>query len=167
MLKNKNSKLLFYHFKNLLNQQLLWIQLLRRTIIAEDKKGLVELQKQKWPYFIDMLLIDAIYNFKICRYCYNVLYSSVAYNFFWSCFFTFLFENWWYKWRYWTQWLGTKDRHTRIYKQCWIASTCWFILSIQWKISARKRTCTRSGQINTWFSWGLWWNFVCLPIWNV
>lgn len=82
MLKNKNSKLLFYHFKNLLNQQLLWIQLLRRTIIAEDKKGLVELQKQKWPYFIDMLLIDAIYNFKICRYCYNVLYSSVAYNFF-------------------------------------------------------------------------------------
>lgn len=29
-----------------------------------------------------MLLIDAIYNFKICRYCYNVLYSSVAYNFF-------------------------------------------------------------------------------------
>lgn len=29
-----------------------------------------------------MLLIDAIYNFKICRYCYNVLYCSVAYNFF-------------------------------------------------------------------------------------
>ena len=100
MLMNKNSKL-FYHLNDLLHWQLLWIQRVRHTFKADDEKGLVELQKQNWRYFIEKIIEiskdlaegkideneneivkDIIDNFKICRYFYNTLCSSVAYNFF-------------------------------------------------------------------------------------
>ena len=50
-LESWKLKVLFYCFKDLLNWQLLLLQQIRHThVIAENKEGLIELQKQSFLY---------------------------------------------------------------------------------------------------------------------
>ena len=98
ILANKNSKLLFYHFKYQLQQQNQKLQNVKHAIVTEDFIAAEQIQDRNWKYLVDKLLLfsenainssekenfllDTKENLLILKKTHDQLYNQIAKNFY-------------------------------------------------------------------------------------
>ena len=98
ILTNKNSKFLFYHFNDQLQQQNQKLQKVKHTIVTEDFIAAEQIQDRNWKYLVDKLLLfsenainssekenfllDTKENLLILKKTYDQFYNQIAKNFY-------------------------------------------------------------------------------------
>ena len=98
ILTNKNSKFLFYHFNDQLQQQNQKVQNVKHTIVTEDFIAAEQIQDRNWKYLVDKLLsfsenainssekenflLDTKENLLILKKTHDQLYNQIAKNFY-------------------------------------------------------------------------------------
>ena len=96
--KNKNSKFLFYHFNDYLQQAKLELKKIKHSVVTQDYIAAEEIQNKDWQYFVESVLkspiepkekesvkrfqLDALENITIVKKTYEKLYNTVAKSFF-------------------------------------------------------------------------------------
>ena len=97
ILTNKNSKFLFYHFNDHLQQNIKKIQNVKHTVVTEDFIAAKQIQDRNWKYLVDKLLLfsenaknssekenfllDTKENLLILKKTHDQLYNQIAKNF--------------------------------------------------------------------------------------
>ena len=98
ILTNKNSKFLFYHFNDQLQQQNQKVQNVKHTVVTEDFLAAEQIQDRNWKYLVDKLLsfsenainssekenflLDTKENLLILKKTHDQLYDQIAKNFY-------------------------------------------------------------------------------------
>ena len=98
ILTNKNSKFLFYHFNDQLQQQNQKLQNIKHTVVTEDFIAAEQIQDRNWKYLVDKLLLfsenainssekenfllDTKENLLILKKTHDQLYNQIAKNFY-------------------------------------------------------------------------------------
>ena len=96
--KNKNSKFLFDHFNDYLQQAKLELKKIKHSVVTQDYIAAEEIQNKDWKYFVESVLkssiepkekesvkrfqLDALENITIVKKTYEKLYNTVAKSFF-------------------------------------------------------------------------------------
>ena len=97
ILTNKNSKFLFYHFNDHLQQNNQTIQKVKHTVVTDDYIAAEQIQDRNWKYLVDRLisfsenainssekenfLLDTKENFLILKKTHDQLYDQIGKNF--------------------------------------------------------------------------------------
>ena len=58
--KNKNSKFLFYHFNDYLQQSKLELKKVKHSVVTQDYIAAEEIQNKNWQYFVESVLKSSI-----------------------------------------------------------------------------------------------------------
>ena len=98
MFKNKNSKFLFYHFNDYLQQNGQELKKIKHSVVTQDYIAAQEIQDKNWQYFVESVLsysnepkekesqkpfqLDTLENVTILKKIYEKLYDTVAKQFY-------------------------------------------------------------------------------------
>ena len=101
VLSYKNTKFLFYHSNDLLNQSGRNLKVVKHSVVTDDYIAAEEIQNQNWQYFIEQVLevcknkeigktikksqdflLDTVENVTVAKKSYETFYNIIEQNFY-------------------------------------------------------------------------------------